>query len=98
MAEFASKIFEGARPFIVIFNRDPSHIGTALKFAAWFSPRWVLLCAIAGVVAFLPVWNATAQAVDTAPLNREPSVKAGFQDYYKMDYAGALAIFQEVEV
>lgn len=97
MPEFASKIFEGARPFIVTSNRKASHFGTPLKFAAWVSPRWALLWAIAGLTAFLPVWTAAAQAVDTDPLNREPSVQAGFRDYYNMDYDRALARFQKIE-
>lgn len=49
------------------------------------------------VVLFFPVLTATAQTVDTDPLNREPEVVEGFQRFYIMDYDGALARFNKVQ-
>ncbi len=49
------------------------------------------------IMALLPVCNATAQTVDTDPLNRDPLVREAFQRFYLMDYSGALSRFDKVQ-
>jgi tetratricopeptide (TPR) repeat protein len=42
--------------------------------------------------------RALGQTVDTDPLNRNPQVAEAFQLFYIMDYDGALAIFDKIQV
>lgn len=49
------------------------------------------------LLALLSTLAASAQPVDTDPLNRDPLVQEGFQRFYLMDYAGALAAFDKVQ-
>jgi tetratricopeptide (TPR) repeat protein len=46
------------------------------------------------IAAFLP---ASAQTVNTNPLNRTPEVRAAFDRFYVMDYEGALSRFQAIQ-
>lgn len=59
-----------------------------------------LLAAIAILVlllAFLLARAASAQTIDTDPLNRDPLVRDAFGHFYIMDYEGALAGFYRVQ-
>jgi tetratricopeptide (TPR) repeat protein len=41
--------------------------------------------------------GAVAQTIDTDPLNRTPEVRAAFDRFYVMDYAGSLARFDAIQ-
>jgi hypothetical protein len=57
-------------------------------------PRWVWVTVAA---LGLCVGSAAAQAnAHTDPLNLDPAVRQGFEKFYNLDYAGALAIFDKV--
>lgn len=59
--------------------------------------RNLLLLVLIVLLVLLPVQQASAQAVDTNPLNRNPLVQEGFRYYYNMDYDPALARFRRVQ-
>lgn len=61
------------------------------------APVPFLAVLLAAFMAFLPVRAASAQTVDTDPLNRDPQVREAFQHYYNMDYDGALSRFNKVQ-
>jgi tetratricopeptide (TPR) repeat protein len=58
-------------------------------------PGFILLAVVA---VLTQVTSAGAENVDTDPLNRNPEVVDAFQHFYNMDYHGALAGFNQVQV
>lgn len=57
----------------------------------------LLRCAAAGAFCSFAACIASAQAIDTNPLNRTPEAKAAFDRFYIMDYDGALSRFETIE-
>ncbi len=70
--------------------------GTARSFP---TSRWVR-CAetllLVAVLSMLLTRAASAQTVNTDPLNRDPAVRAAYDRFYILDYAGALERFQKI--
>jgi len=85
-----SQISEGSQNGMSLKPLAPSPLATAF--------RRLLIALLAVLTAFLPVWNAAAQTVDTDPLNRDPLVRVGFEYFYNMDYADALVTFEKVQI
>lgn len=75
--------------------------GIPLKEPALLLPRItsceLLIAILALLLAFLPARTASAQTVDTDPLNRDPLVRDAFEHFYNMDYEGSLARFYKVQ-
>ncbi len=46
--------------------------------------------------AFLPLASAAQNPLHTDPLNLDPAVRQGYQDFYNLDYDAALRIFEQV--
>ena len=82
-------------------NRNQSQIGTYLKNSPLVpfpnSLRKLFIAALVSILALLPIRAATAQQVDTAPLNRDPYVQEAFREYFNMDYDIALAHFKRIQ-
>lgn len=82
-------------------NRNQPNIGTLLKnfllppFPR--APRKPLIAALLALIVLLPIRNAVAQRMDTAPLNYDPQVQRAFHDYFNMEYDRSLAQFQQIQ-
>ena len=56
----------------------------------------VVPAVVTAVWCISAVRAATAQTVNTDPLNRDPAVRAAYDHFYILDYAGALERFQKI--
>ncbi|HTV04915.1 MAG TPA: tetratricopeptide repeat protein [Acidobacteriaceae bacterium] len=68
----------------------------ALRFTVATLRNAIVLTLIV-LLVLLPVQQATAQGVDTNPLNHDPLVQEGFRYFYGMNYVAAQGVFRRVE-
>ncbi len=52
--------------------------------------RWWII----GVLWLAATGSGRAESVDTNPMNFDPQVRAAFEDFYNLDYAGAVQGFE----